>query len=98
MDEIKRRLKQLEDVETGLLAERQATIQRRLREDEALHLKRKEEDQTYSQSLKERDQEEDVSDLNKISTAEAEIDQLSPGVAPATARIESLLHLQFDAQ
>lgn len=44
MDEIKRRLKQLEDVETGLLAERQATIQRRLREDEALHLKRKEED------------------------------------------------------
>lgn len=61
MDAISIRLQQLEHIESALYSERQATIQRRLQEDNDLQLKRQIEDDHYFQILADRDLEEDVS-------------------------------------
>ena len=61
MDAINNRLKQLEDIEIILYVQRQATAQRRIKEDEDLSATRQVEDEAYLQALRERDQEEDVS-------------------------------------
>ena len=63
MEAIKNRLKQLEDIEARLYLGKEATVQRRAREDEQVQLKRQEEDRDLLETLKERDQEEDVSTL-----------------------------------
>ena len=61
MEAINNRLRQLDDIETRLYLEKDATIQRRVREDEQLQRKRQEEDRGFLETLRERDQEEDVS-------------------------------------
>lgn len=64
MDAINNRLKQLENIETRLYIEKEATTQRRAREDEQLRLERQEEDRVFLESLREQDQEEDVSTVH----------------------------------
>ena len=64
MEAINTRLRQLENIETQIYIQRQAAVQRRLREDEQLQLKREAEDQDFLGTLKEKDHEEDAS--NKI--------------------------------
>ena len=60
MDAINSRLRQLEDSETRLYIEQQFRMQNRMREDENLLTKRKDEDEAYVRALEERDREEDV--------------------------------------
>lgn len=63
IEAINNRLEQLEDIETRLYLGKEATVQRRAREDEQVQLKRQEEDRGFLETLRERDQEEDVSTL-----------------------------------
>ena len=63
MEAINSRLKQLEDIETRLYLGKEATILRRIREDEQVRLKRQGEDRDFLEALRERDHEEDVSTL-----------------------------------
>lgn len=61
MEAINMRLKQLEDAETHMYSEREATIHLRCREDAELLSKRQSEDEDYLRALGSRDHEEDVS-------------------------------------
>ena len=63
VEAINDRLKQLEYIETRLYFVKEATVQRRAREDEQVQLKRQEEDRGFLETLRERDEEEDVSTL-----------------------------------